>query len=94
MKWDSARAKLKKQFREMNIVTCEMCGRSDALSFAHRLKRRYVTTDEELCTVALLCMDFMGRKGCHNKLEHGPKDVMFDTITKLIENRNEQIATA
>lgn len=60
-----------------------MCGRTNYLSFAHRLKRRFITTDEELQIVALLCMDNPDGKGCHNKLEYGPKQVMFDTITEL-----------
>jgi hypothetical protein len=32
-------------------------------------------------------MDFVDRRGCHNKLEHGPREVMYDTITKIIERR-------
>ena len=68
-----------------------MCGRTNYLSFAHRLKRRFITTDEELEIVALLCMDNPDGKGCHNKLEHGPKDVMFSTITELHNRITEQI---
>lgn len=60
-----------------------MCGRHDYLSFAHRVKRRYITTESELSIVALLCMDNPEAKGCHNKLEHGPKDVMYEKITEL-----------
>jgi hypothetical protein len=85
--WDRTRAKLKKQFEAMNVVTCEMCGRSNFLSFAHRLKRRHILTDEELEMVALLCMDGPHGKGCHTKLEHGPQEEMYDKITELIERR-------
>ena len=40
--------------------------------------------------VALLCMDNPDGKGCHNKLEYGPKDVMYDTITNLYMSRSNQ----
>jgi 4-hydroxy-3-methylbut-2-en-1-yl diphosphate synthase IspG/GcpE len=86
-KWDRIRAELKKQFAAMNLIVCEMCGRTNFLSFAHRLKRRYITTDEELKTVALLCMSNPDGEGCHTKLEHGDKQVMYDTITEIIERR-------
>jgi hypothetical protein len=89
--WTNARRKLKKQFERMGITSREMCGRTDALSFAHRMKRRYITTKEELETVALLCMDFVDRRGCHNKLEHGPREVMYERITEIINNRITEI---
>src|SRR5215207_2360480 len=81
--WTRIRKKVKTQFEKRGITRCQMCGRADYLSFAHRLKRRFITTDEELAIVALLCMDNPEARGCHNKLEHGPKQVMFETITKL-----------
>jgi 4-hydroxy-3-methylbut-2-en-1-yl diphosphate synthase IspG/GcpE len=86
-RWHSTRAKLKKKFLAMGVTACQMCGRTDYLSFAHRLKRRFITTQEELEVVALLCMDNPNGKGCHNKLEHGPKEVMYEVITKLYEQR-------
>src|SRR5688572_30811423 len=81
--WNRTRAKLKKKFLALGITRCQMCGRTDYLSFAHRLKRRFIGTQEELEIVALLCMDNPDSKGCHNKLEHGPKNVMFRVITEL-----------
>ena len=86
--WNRTRAKLKKEFAEMNITFCEMCGRHDYLSFAHRLKRRYIRDEDELKMVALLCMDNPQAKGCHNKLEHSSHSEMFEVITNLIENRS------
>ena len=85
--WSKVRAELKREFYEKQIVTCELCGYSDALSFAHRLKRRYITDEMELRQVALLCMDIGEHKGCHSTLEVGDKQVMYNTITELIERR-------
>lgn len=79
--WDRLRAKLKKEFADKGITYCEMCGRNDYLSFAHRIKRRYITDEQELRTVALLCMDNPDGQGCHSILEYGDKQVMFDTST-------------
>lgn len=80
--WSRLRAKLKIEFAEMNVTRCEICGTDDFLSFAHRLKRRFITTDEELRQVALLCIP------CHEKLEYGDKQVMFDVISDLIQRRS------
>lgn len=79
--WSRLRAKLKIEFAEMNVTRCEMCNADNFLSFAHRLKRRFITTDEELRQVALLCIP------CHEKLEYGDKQVMFDKISEIIERR-------
>ena len=54
--WSKTRAKLKKRFAEMGITFCEKCGTTFNLSFAHRLKRRFITNEAELMTVALLCI--------------------------------------
>lgn len=85
--WDKVRAELKKEFYDKGIVTCELCGYSNALSFAHRLKRRYITDEVELRRVALLCMDVGEHKGCHSTLEIGDKQVMYDVVTEIIANR-------
>jgi hypothetical protein len=95
--WNRVRAKIKKDFEQRQIMSCERCGNPNFLSFAHRLKRRYITTEEELSMVALLCMtggnkpkkfeDGRTLTGCHEILEYGPKDEMFDTITEIIEKR-------
>lgn len=79
--WDRTRAKLKRQFFEMNIVRCEKCGSGFNLSFAHRLKRRFITDEAELMTVALLCVP------CHTGIEHSGHERMYKAITALINNR-------
>src|SRR5688572_13394179 len=83
--WNRTRAKLKKKFLEKGVTQCQMCGRANYLSFAHRLKRRKITTQEELEIVALLCTSNPDGKGCHDRLEYGPPEVMFETITRLHE---------
>lgn len=85
--WDKVRAELKKEFEAKDIVTCEICGRSDYLSFAHRLKRRKITDEAELRQVALLCMDSPQGEGCHNKLEYGGHERMYNEITAIIARR-------
>lgn len=79
--WNNARRKLKKNFEENGIVRCEKCGGTFALGFAHRLKRRFITTEAEMFTVALLC------QMCHEKIEHSGHDAMYAEITRIIENR-------
>lgn len=69
----------------MGITRCEVCGTDNYLSFAHRLKRRDITTDEELRTVALLCITD------HERIEYGGN--MFDDINEII-NRRGQIEQA
>jgi hypothetical protein len=79
--WSYTRKKLKPRFERMGITRCEMCGIGNYLSFAHRLKRRFILTKEELETVALLCTP------CHTKIEHSGHDEMYQAVTKIIENR-------
>ena len=83
--WNRVRRKKKQQFSEAGIEWCQMCGRHDYLSFAHRVKRREITDERELGIVALLCMSNADQEGCHDKLEYGPKDVMYQTVTKFYE---------
>lgn len=68
--WDNTRRKLKEQFERAGIVRCEVCNGTFALSFAHRLKRRFITDQQELETVALLCQI------CHNEVEYAGHDEM------------------
>lgn len=59
-------ALLKKRFEEMGITSCEICNTNDYLSWAHRKKRRFYNSVEELSDfneVLLLCV------WCHTKLE-------------------------
>lgn len=81
-RWPQIRAKLKKQFEAAGITSCEICGSSFALSFAHRLKRRFITTMEELSTVALLCQMH------HTEIEHSGHQPMYEAITNLIAMRS------
>jgi hypothetical protein len=80
-KWDKVRAELKKEFERLGVTCCEMCGGNFALSFAHSLKRRFITTDEQLREVALLC------QACHTRVEHSGHENMYDAITRVILNR-------
>ncbi len=52
------------------------------LSFSHRKKRRFITDDAELKTVALLCIP------CHTKIEHKPHEEMYEIVTDIINKRN------
>jgi hypothetical protein len=83
--WDRARAKLKVLFERADVTTCEICGGTFGLSFAHRLKRRFITTPEELLTVALLCQTH------HNELEVLPHSEMYERITAIINSRTQPI---
>lgn len=85
--WTKLRREIKPVFEKAGIVTCENCGGSFALGFAHRVKRRFLTTDEEKRTVALLCQP------CHERIEFSGHEEMFRSITEIIERRNEQIET-
>lgn len=51
------------------------------LSFAHRYKRRFITTDEELRVVALLCQKH------HEEIEFSGHDEMYEAITAIINSR-------
>lgn len=84
--WDYARKQLKKQFEVMGITQCERCGSGFNLSFAHRMKRRFITTDAELMTVALLCVN-----PCHTTIEHLGHDAMYQAVTEIINNRSMRI---
>lgn len=53
------------------------------LGFAHRLKRRFITDDEELKVVALLCVS------CHDRIEHKSHAEMYEIVTEIVEKRNE-----
>lgn len=82
--WTKIRAGLKRDFERAGVTYCQMCGSHSGgtlgLSFAHRVKRRFIASDDEAekRTVALLCT-----YPCHNKLEVGSKKVMYDTVTRL-----------
>ena len=78
--WNALRPKLKAKFAAMNVTSCEVCGSTFALSFAHRVKRRFIHTDAELATVALLCAEH------HHAIEYGGN--MYTRINEIIESRS------
>jgi len=83
--WIKARAKLKKEYEERGITTCEArlegCMRTFALSFHHRHKRYFYIGKPELLgdfnQVILVCAS------CHHILE-GSKD-LTEEIFKLLK---------
>ena len=85
--WTRIRKILKYEFEQAGITSCELCGSTFALSFAHRVKRRFITTEDEMRVCALLCQE------CHNWTEYGTKDEpgtherMKRIIDEIIERR-------
>lgn len=79
--WTKARARLKVAFAEADITSCEVCGRF-ALSFAHSLPRRMITTDREMYEVALLCSTV-----CHFDCDSHGHAHMAKFVTDIISNR-------
>ena len=74
-----ANKKLKELYLSKDITRCEMCGGSWGLSFAHRKKRRFYQTLEDLSDfneTLLLCYT------CHNRIEYD-KQLTEDTFNKL-----------
>lgn len=74
-----ANAILKQKFLGAGITRCERCGTDSFLSFAHKLKRRYMNTVEELSdinTALLLCIP------CHNLIEYNKEqcELLFKTL--------------
>ena len=88
-KWNAARAKLKERFLKAGITTCELrlenCTPTNFLSWAHRLKRRNITTQEELETVLLLC------ENCHWSIEKLGETKMSEIVENVIKNRRVTI---
>lgn len=87
--WGETRAELKVRFEAAGITACERCGIDDCLSFAHRMKRRKITTQAELETVALLCMP-PSSNDCHGHFERMSAEDMYHEIAKIIEAREIQ----
>jgi hypothetical protein len=81
MRWEAARRQLKVKFERTGVTRCEVCNAAFPLGFAHRLKRRLITTDDELMTVALLC------NPCHERIEFSGHEQMFRRINEIIEQR-------
>lgn len=83
--WEKKRAELKQRFFNAGIVSCEMCGSTFGLSFAHSKKRRDIVGDE-IDDCALLCVD-----PCHNWVEKLSHAEMFRVIQQIIKNRRVKV---
>ena len=83
--WDKVRRQVKVLFERAGIISCELkyagCWNANALSFCHRLKRRKITTEEELAFVILGCIP------CHQILEAKPAEEMYQIVTEIREAR-------
>lgn len=82
--WQEIRSDLKEEFAAKGIKTCEAhfknCWIDNALSFAHKDKRRNLTK-EDLRDCALLCVP------CHSKIEILPHAEMKKIIEDIISKR-------
>jgi 5-methylcytosine-specific restriction endonuclease McrA len=70
---------LKDKFEGAGITFCEVCGSTNFLTYAHKLKRRHMNSVEELSdinNVLLLCVT------CHQKQEFD-KDFSDKLFSKL-----------
>lgn len=76
-------AKLTKMFNELGIRYCERCSSTIGLTFAHRFTRQHIKTQEEMETVARICLV------CHIEIEGKPD--MKKIIDGLIERRNDRL---
>ncbi len=77
--WERVRRILKVQFEKWGITCCELCGSDFALSFSHRVKRRFIEDEKELRTVILVCARH------HEYLENHPRKV--EIHDQIIEAR-------
>ncbi len=75
-------AELKQIFTKLGIDFCEICGCRFGLTWAHSRKRRFITTDEMMKHVALLCLPH------HQEIERLPSLAMFQKVTEIIEKRD------
>lgn len=77
--------KLKELFIENDITSCEICGLTYGLTFAHRHKRVWYRSRPELLSdanqVLLLCLE------CHQKIEYNKK-LTEETFIRL---RGEEV---
>lgn len=86
--WLKVRKEIIADFERRGIMQCEMCHSQPPtfertiLDLAHSKKRRCIKDLTELKEVALLC------RHCHNFLETGTHEVMYQTITEIIKRRD------
>jgi hypothetical protein len=77
-------AKLTKKFDALGINYCERCSSTiHRLTFAHRFTRQFVKTQDEMETVARICLP------CHIAIEGKPD--MAEIIDSLIATRDDRI---
>ena len=80
----SAVAQMKVDFKKMGIVSCEVrfdpCWDTQALSFAHPDKRRFLKP-EDLTTAILACVP------CHTIIEQWPREKMRAFVMEIIAKR-------
>lgn len=73
--WNRDRAKLKKEYEEKGITTCELkfvdCWVHNALGFAHRHKRSFYNTWPEL--LGSFDETILACNPCHQKIEYDKK---------------------
>lgn len=85
--WSEERAKLKRRFEAVGIVTCELfyagCAFDDYLGFAHAKKRRKLTR-EDLGVVILAC------NFCHDQIEGLAPESMESIVMSTIADRKRQ----
>jgi hypothetical protein len=85
--WAEARKRLKAEFEAAGVVTCELqwpgCWNDTALSFAHSLRRRYITSEEQLSEVLLACTH------CHEKLDRLSHEETASIVREIIQRRNQ-----
>jgi len=80
MSWNSARIKLKREYEDKGITTCEArlegCWYNNALSFAHRYKRNDPRCTHDFKGTLLLCIP------CHDKIEYDSQatDDLFNKL--------------
>lgn len=83
--WDKVKRELKPQFERAGITTCELrrkqCTGNYFLTWAHRVKRRFITTDAELSTVVLACVN------CHLEIEIMSHAAMKREVDSVIARR-------
>lgn len=85
--WARVRRSLKCEFVGLGVTTCELrlpgCMVDNGLGFAHALKRRHITTPEDMRRVALLC------NFCHQIVELQGEAKMSRIIDSIIRHRGE-----
>lgn len=86
--WDRVRAKLKMEFLIRGDTTCELrlpgCWRDNGLTFAHRVKRRFATTESELRVVCLGCLN------CHRIIEELGHAAMRSEVENAIKRAGRE----